>query len=213
MVGHLQSKKVSSNTQVMTAVLRVQAPARHKWSRPWAIRVNSSSRGPRERPLAQEVLSSGQRAVPSSWATKRNQEVPFLKTFFVQQRCCETRPKKKVEVPAKELQNEAGKKKRLPFLRANYCAPLCLVCWICSEQKQLCTLRFIGTPPAASSCTPKNGFVWVDDSVGFLSVEKRLNHILRTGTSNGTSSVTDIARVGAAVTMPLDHGVAKSSTP
>ena len=38
MVGHLQRKKVSSNTQVMTAVLqRVQAPARNKRSRPWAI--------------------------------------------------------------------------------------------------------------------------------------------------------------------------------
>ena len=38
MVGHLQRKKVSSNTQVMTAVLRrVQAPASNKRRRPWAI--------------------------------------------------------------------------------------------------------------------------------------------------------------------------------
>ena len=71
MVGHLQRKKVSSNTQVMTAVLRVQAPPRNNQSRPWAIRVASSSIGPRERPLAQEVSSSEQCAVPSGWATKK----------------------------------------------------------------------------------------------------------------------------------------------
>ena len=60
----------------------------------------------------------------------------------------------------------------------------------------------------------RHRFVWVDDSVRFLSVEKPLNHILRTRTSDETSSVTDImniARVGAAVAMPLNH--AKSSTP
>ena len=57
----------------------------------------------------------------------------------------------------------------------------------------------------------RNSFVWVDESLGFLSVEKLLNRILRTGTSDGTSSVTDImyiARVGAAVSMPLNHGFA-----
>ena len=95
-MGHPQRRKFGSNTQVMTAVLRrAQAPARNERSRPWAIRVASRSRGPRERPPAQEVLSSGQRAVRSSWATKNKLRGTTLSTFFVQKRCCETRRQKK----------------------------------------------------------------------------------------------------------------------
>ena len=70
---HLQRKNVSSNTQVMitvspasAALLRVNSGAC-----PWAIRVASRSRGPHERPLARVVMSTGQGAVPSGWASNK----------------------------------------------------------------------------------------------------------------------------------------------
>ena len=75
--------------------------------------------------------------------------------------------------------------------------------------KKLCTLRcslsFIGTPPK------ENASSGLMNLLGSFLL-RLLNHILRTGTSNGISSVTDImyiVRVGAAVAMPLNHGVVK----
>ena len=68
------------------------------------------------------------------------------------------------------------------------------------------------SPPAVSKTKGRTSTN--NESVGFLSVEKLLDHNLRTGTSDGTSSVNDImyiARVGAVVAMPLDHGVATKS--
>ena len=78
-----------------------------------------------------------------------------------------------------------------------------------------CTLRLsisvVVTPPASNgSCTPKSDrFVWIDESVGFLSIEKLLNHILRDVDSSETTSVDDIMHTalvdGAVANAPLQE--------